>query len=451
MRLRMFISGLMLAVAVSAAPTNYPALALKPNDRILVLAPHPDDESLACGGVIQQALARHLPVRVIFFTYGDNNELAFMLYRKHPVLSSQAMLKMGEVRHREALAAGQVLGLSTNDLVFLGYPDFGTLSIWLKHWHQAAAFKSMLTRVTQVAYTNARRPGAPYKGEEILRDLTDLIRDFKPTKIFLSHPADRNPDHIALYLFAQVAVWDLEKEFKPGLYPYLVHYRKWPNPRRLDIDAGQVPPERLTWHIAWQSAGLTPDQVHRKQQAIEAHKTQCTYGRDFLLAFVRRNELFGNYPAVVLRGAASEILAQDDADALLPEDLSVEDEDKIVNVEQRIVSRDQDQLVLTFKLARPVVGTATASIYAFGYRPDQPFESMPKLHVLITSTGYECYDQETRLAANVIDFERHNRTIAVRVPFAVLGRPARLLTAFRVYLGEQEAFERLAWRVIELP
>ena len=41
--------------------------------KIAVLAPHPDDESLGTGGLIQQALAAGAEVRVIFVTDGDNN------------------------------------------------------------------------------------------------------------------------------------------------------------------------------------------------------------------------------------------------------------------------------------------------------------------------------------------------------------------------------------------
>ena len=33
-------------------------------------------------------------------------------------------------------------------------------------------------------------PGSPYVGESILRDIKAVLRDFKPTKIFVSHPAD---------------------------------------------------------------------------------------------------------------------------------------------------------------------------------------------------------------------------------------------------------------------
>ena len=38
---------------------------------LLVLAPHPDDETLACGGVMQAALAAGLAVRVIVVSDGE--------------------------------------------------------------------------------------------------------------------------------------------------------------------------------------------------------------------------------------------------------------------------------------------------------------------------------------------------------------------------------------------
>ena len=63
---------------------------LTPSDRIIVFAPHPDDETLGCGGIIQQAVAMKLPVRIVWLTYGDNNEWAFFLYRKRPVLMPEA-------------------------------------------------------------------------------------------------------------------------------------------------------------------------------------------------------------------------------------------------------------------------------------------------------------------------------------------------------------------------
>jgi hypothetical protein len=39
--------------------------------RLMVFAPHPDDETLAAGGLIQRVLARDGQVRVVFVTNGD--------------------------------------------------------------------------------------------------------------------------------------------------------------------------------------------------------------------------------------------------------------------------------------------------------------------------------------------------------------------------------------------
>ncbi|MDN5925258.1 MAG: PIG-L family deacetylase, partial [Xanthomonadales bacterium] len=39
----------------------------------MVIAPHPDDESLATGGLLQQALAGTAAVKVVLVTDGDNN------------------------------------------------------------------------------------------------------------------------------------------------------------------------------------------------------------------------------------------------------------------------------------------------------------------------------------------------------------------------------------------
>jgi LmbE family N-acetylglucosaminyl deacetylase len=45
-------------------------LSLLPVD-LLVFAPHPDDDAIGAGGVIQQALADRKKVRVVFVTSGD--------------------------------------------------------------------------------------------------------------------------------------------------------------------------------------------------------------------------------------------------------------------------------------------------------------------------------------------------------------------------------------------
>src|SRR5262245_47079726 len=72
-------------------------LAIEDTDRILILAPHPDDEILGCGGIIQRAVARKQPLRVVFLTNGDFNERSFAVYRRHFVVEPRAVLQMGKI------------------------------------------------------------------------------------------------------------------------------------------------------------------------------------------------------------------------------------------------------------------------------------------------------------------------------------------------------------------
>jgi len=117
-----------------AAENQHQDVILSAQDRILILAPHPDDEVLGCGGIIQKAMGLKIPVRIVFLTYGDNNQWSFLLYRKHPVIMPKSVRSMGQVRHTEALAADKILGVTPEQLIFLGYPDFRTLKMWYAGW-----------------------------------------------------------------------------------------------------------------------------------------------------------------------------------------------------------------------------------------------------------------------------------------------------------------------------
>jgi len=249
-------------------------VALREQDRVLILAPHPDDEVLGCAGIIQQARGMGLPVHVAFLTYGDFYEWSFMVYKKRLVLTAKGVEGMGEIRHDEAVAAAAALGLSRDDLSFFGYPDFGTLEMWRSAWDQSPPVPGLLTRATAVPYGNAVRPGAPYKAEEMLKDLTTLVRDFRPTKVFVSHPADHHPDHRALYLFTRVCLFDLESELSPELYPYLVHYTDWPAPKGYGPGRAMRPPSALAAQVSWSVAPLNRPQMQTKLAALNKHRSQ---------------------------------------------------------------------------------------------------------------------------------------------------------------------------------
>jgi LmbE family N-acetylglucosaminyl deacetylase len=426
-----------------AAPV-FPELNLDVRDRILVLAPHPDDEVLGCGGILQEALAKGLAVRVVFLTCGDHNEWAFTVYRKHPVVLPAALRRLGSIREAEASAAGKILGLSRSQITFLGYPDLGTLRMWTSHWNNQPPLHSLLINAREVPYTNALRPRAPFRGDEILRDLTNVFREFRPTKIFVSHPADHHPDHRALYLFATVALWTLGDGAKPELLPYLVHYRSWPEPKGMHGLIPLEPPPSLREPIRWVQNSLAPEIVERNRSALQAHRTQYEYSSHRLLALLRANELFGDFPFVTLP-VVSSLHTQEP-----PPDLTAQERADLLAVDQCHLSLDGEDVVFMVGHSRALAAADELSLFAFGYHAKIPFSEMPKLHVTAGAFEHHVYDQTDPLPRQSVAVRRESLRTKFRISLKLLGRPSRVLTTVRTHVSDLPV-DWTAWRTVELP
>jgi LmbE family N-acetylglucosaminyl deacetylase len=426
-----------------------PDVVFTADDRVLILPPHPDDETLMTGGVIQKALSAGAAVRVCYLTFGDGNEWSFTVYRKFPVIGRKPTLHMGEVRHGEALAALKELGVPATDVVFLGYPDFGTLDIWLEHWGDAAPIHGIFTRATSVPYENAYSPGAPYKGQSILDDLTGVIRDFRPTKIFVSHPADQNPDHEAYYLFTRVALWDLFQASGPDLFPALVHYPEWPAPLGYHPEDPLEPPRELERPISWFDVRLASGEERVKDEALHRNRSQMDYAAWRLLSFIRTDEIFGDYPDVKPVQADTITRLRGEV-ARMPDELTREEHSVVVGFEERWVSLHADTLIHTVVFSRPLGDEVTADVHAFGYRGDVPFAQMPKLNVSIGILGERAYDQSHRLPDGTVKMRRTARQVTMRIPLAAMGWPERVFLGGRTRAG----FVPLgwaSWRIVHLP
>jgi LmbE family N-acetylglucosaminyl deacetylase len=428
-------------------------VVLSPTDRILVLAPHPDDEVLGAAGVIQDAVSMKLPVKVVFLTYGDSNQWSFLLFRKHPVVWPAAVENMGLVRHDEAINASRILGVDPQNLIFLGYPDFGTLNIWYYHWNQRPAYRSIMTRVTAVPYKGAYRPGAPYKGEEIVKDLRSILRDFKPTKIFVSHPADHNGDHLALYLYLRVALWDEGMDDSIQLYPYLIHYLTWPKPKGFHPEKDLTPPEALATDETWKQYHLSASQMEIKKKALEAHKTQYFSSPRYLLSFVKFNELFGDLPPLKLHLNENVSIISGRKKLMttmeLPEELNEQERSAFVGVDWKSLRLEPEKLIVTIGLSKPLAQDVEASIYFFGYSNKTPFDQMPKINVRLGVLSYSVYDQTKRLDQEVVQVSRTPNDITISVPLKLLGNPQKILSSARTSLGNFP-LDNASWVVLEL-
>ncbi|MCI8610491.1 MAG: PIG-L family deacetylase [Dorea sp.] len=81
-------------------------LPVSKGDTVLVISPHPDDETLGCGGAIVKMLSSSVDVAVVILT-GEN--------------SGGRIKNISRIRKEEFMKARAVLGYSTFE--FLDYPD----------------------------------------------------------------------------------------------------------------------------------------------------------------------------------------------------------------------------------------------------------------------------------------------------------------------------------------
>lgn len=81
---------------------------------LLIVAPHPDDESLGCGALIAAAASEKRAVRVVIVSDGAGS---------HPNSRTYPAERLRALREDEARAAAAALGLGPQALRFLALPD----------------------------------------------------------------------------------------------------------------------------------------------------------------------------------------------------------------------------------------------------------------------------------------------------------------------------------------
>lgn len=419
-------------------------------DRVLVLAPHPDDEAIACSGMIQRALGAGAKVQVVCYTNGDNNEFAFIVYEKRITFKKGEFLHMGEVRRKETLSGMGYLGLGPENVKFMGYPDFGTMEILTKYWQSKVPFRSMLTRIRKVSYPEALSIGAPYEGESILEDLKTILRAFRPTKIFVSHPADSNRDHQALYLFSRVALWDLEGLIDPPqVYPYIVHVAGWPRPRGHHINLELHPPNELA-DMKWARLDLIPEEIENKQKVISFHKSQIEYNPPYLFTFARKNELYGDCPLIRVKRSEEEIDWQ--ATDIKKEPVAGAPQTRErKNNETPLLSYacKDDFLLIRLALRNKLSKNMGVFINLLGYSHKKKFSQMPKLKITIGLLGMRIKDKKDVLFIRQAQLRYEGKNLVVKIPLASLDDPEYIMSRVRRRMFRFPLDEG-AWRVVKL-
>lgn len=204
--------------------------------RLLVVAPHPDDETIATGLLIQQVRAAGGEVRILLLTAGDNNPWPQRWLEHRVRIGAAERERWGRRRHAEILQALQRLDVPSRALQSLGWPDMGVTGQLIQ------------TEGAAVATVAA------------------AISEFCPSLVAAPALDDRHPDHSAAHVLVRLAL--LGHRHQPQLLSYLVHGR-WADANLVDIRGTAAA-------VAGKQAALAE---HRSQMALSGNRMRHLAGR----------------------------------------------------------------------------------------------------------------------------------------------------------------------------
>ncbi len=245
----------------------------------LIVAPHPDDESIGCGGLIAAKRARGEAVSIVVVTDGDRSHSSDLI---DPV-------ELASIRRAELIEAASTLGVSADDVHFLGFAD-----------------RSVADR-----------------SAELVATLHGLIEAAAPDQLVIPSDLDANTDHRAVCAAGLQAAGAATKT--PEVLSYLVWF--WTPEAWVDQGAssfrkiGQLV-TRIRAFVASDRLAFDPgDHAATKATAIRCHRSQLEnltgepgwaviepevldllVGRREL--YVRRTNLSDLSPELLLNGAS---------------------------------------------------------------------------------------------------------------------------------------------------
>ena len=284
-----FIALLLLLVGPGQGEANvtlYPRIAAaSPRDRVLIIAPHIDDEAIGAAGYAADAIANGADVYVAFLTAGDCNRFSARVVNKTLEPTASSYLNMGRARIAEAKAAMKLLGVKNDHYFILGYPDQGLRAI-LDHRHDVIRSKG--TQKRAVPYDEALTPGSPYDFSNMMKDVEQVVEKAKPTIVIAPVPFDHHPDHAAAAQITDLVLDDLD--LHPHRLSYLVHSGRIPTLVRTP-ERALNPPSRMR-ELTWVTYPLTISVQKQKDAILQTYKSQRPYTSILRNKFVRTNELF---------------------------------------------------------------------------------------------------------------------------------------------------------------
>ena len=305
-------------------------------------------------------------------TAGDHNIVGPQLFWRKVAITPAQFRDIGHRRMQEATAAAHVLGLSPEDLIFLGYPDSGLSDIFMNVW-TAKPYRSGLTDATSVPYVESAVAGQPQTAANLLTDMEQVMTSFRPTIVAYPNLIDEHPDHQASGLVVTAALADLH--LSPRCLEYIVHVKGWPRPLRYApfVDA-YSPAAAQVLGLSQEVIHLTPQEVDVKTRAIKAHASELL-PLATLVAFARRTEVF--LAPADLNDCTDAVRT---ARFFFPVNRVGDDDRPVIQTLSAV--EDAGSLRLSLEMGRAPGGLEDMELFLFPLPAGGGFGSAPKLHIV---------------------------------------------------------------------
>jgi LmbE family N-acetylglucosaminyl deacetylase len=236
----------------------------------IIFSPHPDDETLGCGGTILLKKRAGAEVKIVFLTDGTAS---------HKHLIPKDRLK--EIRIQEALSASRRLGVDESDVIFLAFDD-GKLG--------------------------ENQESAQVQVEEILSS-------YCPEEVFIPYSLEQPLDHAATNHITLTAIQHSQSIPVVNEYP-IWFWNHWPWASQIEDQQHMLTKIRKSLRndagrliTDFRSSVTIVEVLENKQAALEMHRSQMTRlisdpswqvladvsQGEFLACFFQKMELFKRY------------------------------------------------------------------------------------------------------------------------------------------------------------
>jgi len=182
--------------------------------KAIFFAPHPDDETLACGGTIALKAAGGEGVVVVIMTDGRNS------HKMMGIEDDPSPSELIGIRQRECEKATSILGVKRENLLFLGFEDI--------HLYESRV--------------------------EARARVSKILVDYNPSEVFIPARNEFHPDHLSTNLIVSASIKEL------GISPVVYEYNV--------ISTGEP---RASMGTLAMDIGST---LGKKKEAIKAYKSQ---------------------------------------------------------------------------------------------------------------------------------------------------------------------------------